>query len=523
MKNIKLNTFLKSKVNSIDLRSKAIWSFTISLFLILLVLSYAGKHVFTQERTIKKMYDQIALSINDSLWSTIKFSDMDKKFTELILLEDSNLINNKTKEIKKLDDELIKTFVILEKNTSNQKNLSFLNIIKKDYQDLLKSRSSILNSKNQKSAKTQELYKRWTQDLLKKEIYHRLNQLNKNEKNEGLAIKNKADSDYNFFWKAYLTLTIILFFLNLFFINMFIKNVINPILYLSNFLNIANHDQDSMAEIPLEPELAKLTTSMNNFLNRNNKSHKEILKEKSMVEQLVHVLCHDIRNPISACISYLYLNQIKPKDPQKVYEYLLDFLNHGINIIESVGEIMALHDGKIKIDLQPVEVSDAVNESEKILSSKFAEKKVTLEKINLNQQFILTERSTVINSVLNNLLTNALKFSKEGSKIKIEVVKFPPVIEIHIRDYGIGIPPGILEIIYEMDLPTTRKGTNGEKGTGFGMPLVKRFMESYEGAIEIKTWVKNNKIDQPDENGETGTEIILQFWDGSFSKGKKTA
>lgn len=523
MKELRITTFFKNRVRSVKLKSKAIWSFTIGISLILIILAYAGINVFKQNRRVEKMYEQIIVATNYSFENKINFSTMDLEQAELILLSDKNLISTLNIHIKKLGNTFLKNLELIKKKTINKENPKLLQKLSIDFQELEKKRLNLLKKKNYGEYSNIDLLKNWKSLTLKKKIYEDLNKVIKNEKNEGLKTKTISDLEYSFFWKSYLHLIFFMAIINIFFITMFIKNILNPISYLSNFLKKASHSLDDKADLPLEPELAQLTTSINNFLLQVKNNQKEIIKEKNKIEQLIHILCHDIRNPISACISYLWLHKLKPKDPEVVNEFILGFLEHGINIIESVSDMMALSEGKIQIDLQPISVSKAFEESELILKQRLIEKEITLEKINLDGLYILAEESTLINSVINNLLTNSLKFSKKGDKIKIEAVSRPPVIEIRIRDYGIGIPNRLLNIIFEMDEPTTRKGTEGEKGTGFGMPLVKRFMESYEGAIKINTWVITDKKNESDENGKTGTEIVLEFWDGSFSKKMKAS
>lgn len=75
--------------------------------------------------------------------------------------------------------------------------------------------------------------------------------------------------------------------------------------------------------------------------------------------------------------------------------------------------------------------------------------------------------------------------------------------EITITDNGIGIPEDILKKLFEIDSGTTRFGTHGEKGTGFGMPLVKKFVTAYGGNIEIWSKEKN------ETSGEHGTRITI--------------
>ena len=82
-------------------------------------------------------------------------------------------------------------------------------------------------------------------------------------------------------------------------------------------------------------------------------------------------------------------------------------------------------------------------------------------------------------------------------------------IILSIKDNGIGIPQRILDNIFDITKPTSRHGTKGESGTGYGMPLVKKFLEMSNANIEIKT------IENPHK--DHGTEILL-FFQGDLNK-----
>ena len=86
---------------------------------------------------------------------------------------------------------------------------------------------------------------------------------------------------------------------------------------------------------------------------------------------------------------------------------------------------------------------------------------------------------------MNNILTNALKFSHPQSKILIRADRKEDGLRLSVRDFGIGIPPDLLQDLFDITKATSRAGTGGESGTGFGMPLMKRFINSYGGRIEI--------------------------------------
>jgi signal transduction histidine kinase len=76
---------------------------------------------------------------------------------------------------------------------------------------------------------------------------------------------------------------------------------------------------------------------------------------------------------------------------------------------------------------------------------------------------------------------------------------------VEIRDYGVGIPDSIMEKIFSIDRMSTRFGTQGEKGTGFGLPLVKKFITEYGGGIDIQS------KDESSHPNAHGTSVTLHL------------
>jgi signal transduction histidine kinase len=89
--------------------------------------------------------------------------------------------------------------------------------------------------------------------------------------------------------------------------------------------------------------------------------------------------------------------------------------------------------------------------------------------------------------VMDNLIGNALKFSRERSNIEIDISKKDFKIIIEVKDKGIGIPPNKLPIIFEAFTKAGRPGLNGEQSTGLGLSIVKQIVEKHNGTIEVES------------------------------------
>jgi signal transduction histidine kinase len=95
----------------------------------------------------------------------------------------------------------------------------------------------------------------------------------------------------------------------------------------------------------------------------------------------------------------------------------------------------------------------------------------------------------ILQSVIRNILSNAVKFTPTGGSIKIQAKENSKNITISIADTGIGMNAKMLENIFQLDVKNNRKGTDDEPSSGLGLILCKEFIEKHGGKIWIESEV----------------------------------
>lgn len=228
---------------------------------------------------------------------------------------------------------------------------------------------------------------------------------------------------------------------------------------------------------------------------------------------LVSLLTHDIGNPLgvaSNLLRFIRMGQLEEREVEELSRRMDDNLVRIKEVIENVKTIKATKDGKIRIKLSPVSIKDVIYKSIESFSDDLKKKnlevRVNESKIDSQKTYIWADEVSLHNSVLNNILSNAIKFSKPSSVIEINLVEKEELVEVYIRDYGIGMPKHIMETLFDPTASTSRMGTSGEKGTGFGMPIVKMFIERYGANVSIQSWEENSS-----QVYRCGTEFKLSF------------
>jgi signal transduction histidine kinase len=95
----------------------------------------------------------------------------------------------------------------------------------------------------------------------------------------------------------------------------------------------------------------------------------------------------------------------------------------------------------------------------------------------------------MIDTVVRNALSNAIKFTKPGGTVTIATEPEGNMIRISVVDTGIGIPTDKLATLFRIEAKTQREGTAGERGTGLGLLLCKEFVEKNGGTVTIESQV----------------------------------
>ncbi|MBU3916117.1 hybrid sensor histidine kinase/response regulator [bacterium] len=230
-----------------------------------------------------------------------------------------------------------------------------------------------------------------------------------------------------------------------------------------------------------------------------------IINQNNEKKELIHVLCHDLMNPISNIEGFLDLIYDDVSKLEKFKEYLNISLQNSKCIINSVRDMRALEENKKELVLKSYNFKQLLKEALMILQSKLMDKNLEIEFDIDDQVNVVIEKTSFVNSVLNNILSNAIKFSFPNSKIRISTKHEGAYVSINIQDYGIGMPDTLANDMFDVNKKTSRQGTSGENGTGFGMPLVMKYVSVYGGTIETES---KEKVDGCLDHG---TSIILKL------------
>ncbi len=140
--------------------------------------------------------------------------------------------------------------------------------------------------------------------------------------------------------------------------------------------------------------------------------------------------------------------------------------------------------GRMKYMPAKLELKSLVEEISELFEEIAAQKKINLS-CHVPENICVFADLAMISTVLRNLISNAIKFTPIGGKVKISAENSGGEVLVQISDNGIGIPKDSVNKLFRMDESYSTTGTNDEKGTGLGLILCNEFIDKHGGKIGV--------------------------------------
>jgi signal transduction histidine kinase len=165
-------------------------------------------------------------------------------------------------------------------------------------------------------------------------------------------------------------------------------------------------------------------------------------------------------------------------------DVLMD-LNYTIGLMENLLQWSKTQMQSSAAKPQELEVSKMISEVLQLLHLQAEAKQIYIENKNNAPVFVYADKD-MVNLILRNILSNAIKFTPNQGYIEVGVNEVSSFVEIYVQDTGVGISKDAIQKINESNFYTT-KGTSSESGTGLGLMLCKEFLHKNGGQMHIES------------------------------------
>ena len=242
----------------------------------------------------------------------------------------------------------------------------------------------------------------------------------------------------------------------------------------------------------LAADLRIKNMELDELYNEQKKTNQKLLDLSKMKDDFLSIVSHDLRSPLNAILGFaemLLMTKANPLDEKQI-KWVNKIHESGelqLNLINDLLDISKIESGKLDLRKTDENLYDIVEYCTETMSSLAINKKIDISiKCQKKNIKLYCDKPKII-QVLNNLISNAVKFTYEGGKVKITIKEMEDDAEISIQDTGIGIPSEQIPKLFQKFTSFTNVGTKGEKGTGLGLAICKNFIEAHGG----KLWVNS--------------------------------
>ena len=237
-------------------------------------------------------------------------------------------------------------------------------------------------------------------------------------------------------------------------------------------------------------DVKELEARVNSAL-RLKKALDELKELNDLKNQFLGMASHDIKAPISRIertVEAILKNKSILKPEQLEYLKKIREEAQGIfNLISDLLNVVKIETGKMGLEFEKVSLEKLVEEVFRMNQISAEAKKIEME-IHMDKEApkILADPARLL-EVVENVMTNAIKFTPSGKKIKIYVKKAKGGVELSIQDEGVGIPKQELPRLFDRFARLSPQATSGEKGTGLGLSICKQIVDLHKGKIDVQS------------------------------------
>lgn len=240
---------------------------------------------------------------------------------------------------------------------------------------------------------------------------------------------------------------------------------------------------------PLELQNSMTTIAKNLFLQRVTKKMTEAGKEVRF--QFLSVLSHELKAPINALLGYLdMMKQRSFGENMQDYEHILDRSVTRVkgmrHLIMDLLDMTRIEFNEKKRNLININLLDVINNSIDMLYPFAIQKDVKIILHTQDPVFIKAD-SSEMSMIFNNLISNAVKYNKDGGQVEVWVSKHAELVEIKVADSGIGMEEEDVAKLFNEFVRIKNSKTKNINGSGLGLSILKKITNLYDGDIYVES------------------------------------
>lgn len=236
----------------------------------------------------------------------------------------------------------------------------------------------------------------------------------------------------------------------------------------------------------MEEFISRVAHNVETVVNQRN-----LREAKAVMNRFLGMASHDLRSPINSVKGFtdLLLEGVygeMPPDQVEALEYIRAANDHMRDLVIDLLDMSVIEAGELRLFKTKGNLCDLIDLRLRIHALGAKKKNITVTAdCACIGDFTFDVRR--IGQVMDNLLTNALKFTPHGGSVTVSLDVVDNMAQVCVRDSGQGVPPGEEGLLFQSFGKTSVRPTGGESSTGLGLPIVKTIVEKHDGRVWVES------------------------------------
>ncbi|HUS33778.1 MAG TPA: HAMP domain-containing sensor histidine kinase [Verrucomicrobiae bacterium] len=232
----------------------------------------------------------------------------------------------------------------------------------------------------------------------------------------------------------------------------------------------------------------RLNLDLVNALQELRRSENRMREMKAEKNEFLSIVAHDLRSPLSNIVTSADIvaqdSEEMPREQVKEFaEIICASGKHMIHLVENLMDLNAIEQGRMKMEIAPLELGEIVRGVAANYDAKAKAKQQKLSFVEEDGPLVAMADPHSAIQIFNNLLSNAIKYSPMGKRIDIRLRPNNGMIRCEVRDEGPGLSKEDLQKMFGKFAKLSPRPTGGEPSTGLGLSIVKKMVEAAGGNV----------------------------------------
>ncbi|MDH7445855.1 tetratricopeptide repeat-containing sensor histidine kinase [Aquimarina sp. 2201CG14-23] len=226
-------------------------------------------------------------------------------------------------------------------------------------------------------------------------------------------------------------------------------------------------------------------------LKNQNALNQELNEINGALQKFFSIISHDLKAPFNVILGFCDLlfcsiDELDKKDVKKYIAWIRTSAYKNFHLTEKLLSWAATNQRGITVSRKITGIKEIVDKVIDNYEDLIVQKKIKIQ-ANIKESFKANVDPNILETVLSNLVNNAIKFTRIGGYVEVHAKSVNNMICIEVKDNGIGMNADEVENLLKIDKVHSKKGTNDECGSGLGLILCKELLTYHNGYLEVKS------------------------------------